>query len=131
MLKAGQSYVVPEDAADPSLRILMPQLVKVMIGTTELPPVGPPDTLVPAYSLKRDAVTAIAMASAGPPGAAPDIAGNGTAADPLATSASPAPAADGLPRRRPGYQTPGVQDSAGSRVDSSQPAGDSGQRPRP
>jgi cytoskeleton protein RodZ len=130
VLKAGQSYVVPEDAADPSLRILMPQRVKVMIGTTELPPVGAPDTLVPAYSLKRDALVAIAMANAQPPGAAPDAASNG-AADPLGASTQPPPAADSVPGRRPGDQTPAVQDAAGSRIDSTQPTSDSGQRPRP
>jgi cytoskeleton protein RodZ len=77
VLKAGQSYMVPENAAEPSLRILMPQLVKVMIGTTELPPVGKPDTLVPAYSLKRDALVAIATASPDQAGALPDAAANG------------------------------------------------------
>jgi cytoskeleton protein RodZ len=130
VLKAGQSYVVPEDAADPSLRILMPQLVRVKIGETELPPVGAPDTLVPAYSLKRDALVAIAMANAQAPGAAPDSASNG-AADLPEASAQPPAAATSLPRRRPGDQTPRVQDPAGSRVDSTQPASDSGQRPRP
>jgi cytoskeleton protein RodZ len=128
VLRQGQSYVVPDDAVDPSLRILMPQLVKVMIGTTELPPVGAADTLVPAYSLKRDALVAIAMANV--PGAVPDDASNGTAYPP-APGAEPLPATAALPRRRPGDQTGGVQDPAGSRVDSSQPARDSGQRPRP
>ncbi len=129
VLNAGQSYVVPDDAVDPSLRILMPQLVKVRIGSTELPPVGAADTLVPAYSLKRDALVAIAMANM--PGALPDDAGNGTAAYPPAPGAVPLPATTALPRRRPGDQTGGVQEPAASRVDSSQPARDSGQRPRP
>jgi cytoskeleton protein RodZ len=130
VLKAGQSYVVPEDAADPSLRILMPQLVKVKIGETELPPVGTADTLVPAYSLKRDDLVAIAMASAKPDGAVPDAAGNATG-DLPASIYQPLPGTVELPRRRPGDQTPGVQPAPARRVDSSQPASDSGQRPRP
>lgn len=130
VLKAGQSYVVPDDAVDPSLRILMPQLIKVKIGTTELPPVGAADTLVPAYGLKRETLVAIAMANAQPSGAIPDVAGNGTA-DPLAASAQSLPASADPLRRRPGDQTPAVQDRAASRVDSSQPARDSGQRQQP
>ncbi len=128
VLKAGQSYVVPEDAAEPSLRILMPQLVKVMIGTTQLPPVGAPDTLVPAYSLKRDALVAIAMAEVQTPVSAPDAASN-AAAELAGPSILPQP--DAVPRRRPGDPAQGVKARAASHIDSSQPARDSGQRPRP
>ena len=130
VLKAGQSYLVPDDAVDPSLRILMPQLVKVMIGATELPPVGAADTLVPAYSLKREMLVGIAMANAQPPGAIPDAAGNGIA-DPQLSPAQPLSVSNGQARPRPGDQTPAVQDRAASLDDSSQPARDSGQRQRP
>lgn len=124
VLKAGQSYAVPEDAAEPSLRILMPQLVKVMIGTTELPPVGRPDTLVPAYSLKRDALVAIAAAQSGAPGTIPNSAnGVTTPATPLAAPA----VATQAPRRE--RRVPTGADPAGSGPDTAEPAAGSGQRP--
>lgn len=133
VLKAGHSYVVPDDAVDPSLRILKPQLVKVMIGTTELPPVGDPDQLVPAYSLKRDALVAIATArpgvAAGTVAAAPNAASDTTAEMPGMPVPSPAAGGGGLPRPQPGYRTPGVQEPPASHAGSSEPAGDSGQRP--
>lgn len=73
VLAAGRSFTLPEDAADPILRTGRPQSLKVLIGTTELPPVGEPDRLVRAYSLKRDALVAIATAK--PESAVPE-AGN-------------------------------------------------------
>ncbi|RVT94423.1 helix-turn-helix domain-containing protein [Sphingomonas crocodyli] len=60
VMKAGERFDLPETATDPILRTGRPQSVKVMIGTSELPAIGEPDRLVRAYSLKRDAVTAIA-----------------------------------------------------------------------
>ncbi|RYD91652.1 MAG: helix-turn-helix domain-containing protein, partial [Sphingomonadales bacterium] len=46
VLPGGQSFAVPDDAIDPILRTGLPQAVKVLIGETELPPVGEPDRLV-------------------------------------------------------------------------------------
>jgi hypothetical protein len=129
VLKAGQAYPVPDDAIDPSLRILKPQLIKVLIGTTELPPVGAADQLVPAYSLKRDALVAIATA----PNAATNAAPAAAPGSPTAMPAMPAQqggADGGLPRRQPGYRTPMVHQPAASPA-SSAPAGDSAQRPQP
>ncbi|TZG24669.1 helix-turn-helix domain-containing protein [Sphingomonas montanisoli] len=60
VMKAGERFDLPETATDPILRTGRPQSIKVMIGTAELPAIGEPDRLVRAYSLKRDAVTAIA-----------------------------------------------------------------------
>jgi hypothetical protein len=123
VLKAGQSFVVPDDAVEPSLRILKPQLIKVMIGATELPPVGEPDQLVPAYSLKRDALLAIVAARpADAASAVPDAAANG---------AGDLPAAGGAPPRRPDVGTPRVQDATATPVGSIEPASDSDQRPQP
>jgi cytoskeleton protein RodZ len=78
VLPAGQSYTLPEDAIDPVLRTGRPQSVRVAIGTTILPPIGEPDRLVRAYSLKRDALVAIATAK-------PAAAAEGGAADNAAT----------------------------------------------
>ena len=78
-LKAGQSFPVPDGAVDPVLRTGRPEAVKVLIGTTALPPIGEPASLVRAYSLKRDALAAIAAAqpaaAALPAGPAVDPAG--------------------------------------------------------
>jgi cytoskeletal protein RodZ len=134
ILKAGQSYVVPDDAVDPSLRILKPQRIKVMIGTTGLPPVGEPDQLVPAYSLKRDALVAIATAQPAEAPAVPDAASNaaaGDAADLPGTPVTPPAAADAPPRRLPTHRTPRVQEPAASPLDSSEPVRDSDQLPQP
>src|SRR5205085_2407533 len=61
-LKAGQSFPVPDGAIDAVLRTGRPEALKVLIGATALPPVGEPANLVRAYSLKRDALIAIATA---------------------------------------------------------------------
>ena len=102
VLKAGQSFTVPDTAIDPILRTGRPQVMKVMIGETALPPVGEADRLVRSYSLKRDALVAVAMAASAPPEAVSEQPGN--AADPVAPAAGSA--------------------SAG-------PISDSGQRPQP
>lgn len=96
VLGAGQNFVVPDTAIEPVLRTGLPQALKVMIGETALPPVGEPDRLVRAYSLKRDALVAIATAPAATP-AAP-VAGD--AADPLAPG-SAGPISDSGQRPQP------------------------------
>lgn len=114
VLAAGQSFTVPEDAVDPILRTGRPQSLKVLIGATELPPVGQPDHLVRAYSLKRDALVAIATAK--PDVGLPDAAAN--AAD-----------ADAVPDAF--RNVPPVYDPATARTDTAGPASDSDRRPRP
>ncbi len=66
VLKAGERFDVPATAVDPVLRTGRPQSLKVLIGETALPPVGQPDRLIKDYSLKRDALTAIASAGNAP-----------------------------------------------------------------
>lgn len=101
VLAAGQSFTIPDKAVDPILRTGRPQSVKVMIGTTELPPVGKPDQLVRFYSLKRDVLTAIVMEAAA---AAVDPA-NATDANiadaPELPAASTDPVPDAGRRRQP------------------------------
>lgn len=67
VLKAGQSFALPDTTVDPILRTGRPQSVKVLIGATALPPIGDPDRIVRAYSLKRDALVALAMAALAAP----------------------------------------------------------------
>jgi hypothetical protein len=102
VLAAGQSFTIPDGAIDPILRTGRPQSLKVMIGTTELPPVGRPDQLVRYYSLKRDILVAIVMEAA-------------------AAATDPANATDGNAADVP-------ETSVGEAV---RPAQDSGQRPQP
>ena len=90
-----------------------PQSLKVLIGTTELPPVGEPDRLVRAYSLKRDELVAIATAK-------PE------AATPAAANASDASA---VPEAFRG--APPIYDPAADRRDTAGPASDSDRRPQP
>ena len=120
VIKLGDSYTVPDTAVDPMLRTLLPQYVKVAIGETALPPVGPADTLVPSYSLKRDALVALAMAAPAP-----------TAVPP--TDGNISDAAAGLPTApMPVQVVPGAgQDPAGSRPASARPISDDTTTARP
>jgi cytoskeleton protein RodZ len=98
VVKAGDRFTVPDTAVDPTLRTGRPQSLKVMIGETTLPPVGEPDHLVRAYSLKRDALLAIAATPAAG-GPAPD---NGVVPPPVVQATTPTAAdanSDPIPRR--------------------------------
>lgn len=63
ILKAGQSYRVPDTAADPVLRTGRADLLRVTVGTTVAPPVGPPNKLIKDVSLKPAALLAPATAT--------------------------------------------------------------------
>ena len=119
VIKLGDSFTVPDTAVDPILRTLLPQYVKVSIGETALPPVGEPDVLVPTYSLKRDALNAIAMAPA-VPAASPAATDNGSDAMPV----------EGAPSLRPAPRTPAL-DPAGGRPATARPISDDGGADRP
>lgn len=100
VLKAGQSFTLPDTAVDPVLRTGRPQVMKVMVGETALPPVGEPDRLVRAYSLKRDALVAIAAGtSPGAPADRPGVASNPSG--PAAGSGSAGPISDSAQRLQP------------------------------
>jgi hypothetical protein len=94
VLHGGQSFTVPEEAVDPVLRTGRPQALTVSIGTTRLPPVGEPDHLVRAYSLKRDALLAVASARPAIVSVPADAGGNAAAAAPGIDSAEPGLGAD-------------------------------------
>ncbi len=97
VMKAGDRFDLPATAVDPILRTSRPQVLKVTLGDTELPPIGPPERLVRAYSLKREALVGIATAAAG-----------GT---PVATGAPAGSTVDATPAP----VQPGPLDPAGSR----------------
>lgn len=106
VLPAGQSYTLAEDVIDPVLRTGRPQSVRVAIGATALPPIGEPDRLVRAYSLKRDALVAIATAK--PETTESDADGN--AATPEAAPASSAEATRPARRRERTSLPPAFRD---------------------
>lgn len=117
VLVAGQSFTLPDNAVDPILRTGRPQSLKVLIGTTELPPVGKPDQLVRFYSLKRDVLVSIVMEAA-------------------AAAADPANATDGNIADAPDLpeafrNAPSGSDPAGDRIGSVEPTSDAGRRREP
>jgi transcriptional regulator with XRE-family HTH domain len=74
ILKAGQTYQVPATAQAPQLRTSRPQALRVTVGSTVVPPLGPPEKLVSNVSLKAADLAARAQgqaAPAAPPPAAP------------------------------------------------------------
>lgn len=53
-LAAGQRYAIPASAVAPVLTTGKPEALRVMVGTTQAPPVGEPGTTVSRVSLKAD-----------------------------------------------------------------------------
>src|SRR5438270_1994484 len=99
MLQPGQTYVVPSTAAAPVLKTGKPEALRINVGNTIAPPVGPPATtvanvsLLPADLLKGGQVAAPAP---GAPTAAPAPKPRPRVRRPAAT-ASPAPAPAATP----------------------------------
>lgn len=83
-LKAGERYEVPAAAQAPQVRTGRPQSLRVTVGTTAIPPLGPPDRTISKVSLR--ATDLVARAQGGPPATggavvpAPPAAGTGGAA---------------------------------------------------
>ena len=71
MLQPGQTYAVPPTAAAPVLKTGKPEALRINVGNTIAPPVGPPATVVsnvsllPADLLKGGRPAAVAPPSAG------------------------------------------------------------------
>lgn len=63
VLNSGDHFQVPAGAIDPRLRTSRVTALKVTVGDTIVPPLGPPETLVKDISLKADALLARASAS--------------------------------------------------------------------
>ena len=131
VLPAGQNYTVPEDAIDPVLRTGRPQSVRVAIGTTALPPIGEADRLVRAYSLKRDALVAIAAAK---PDTAAEADAGANATVPESATGSAAREAAPERRRRTAPLPPAFRSVAPTTepvAPASDPAAATGQREQP
>jgi cytoskeleton protein RodZ len=70
ILKAGQSYQVPAGAQAPQLRTARANVLRVSVGSTQIPPLGPPETTISNVSLTAADLVARAQ-GAGAPAATP------------------------------------------------------------
>jgi hypothetical protein len=86
ILKAGERYEVPAGAAAPQIRTSRAQALRVTVGGTEIPPLGPPEKLITNVSLRAADLAARAGGQPAPTGAAPV-----TGAPPPAAGASATP----------------------------------------
>ena len=69
-LKAGESYQVPAGAQAPKLRTARANVLRVSVGGTQIPPLGPPETTISNVSLLPADLAARAQGS-GAPSASP------------------------------------------------------------
>ncbi len=99
MLQTGQTFAVPPTAASPLLKTGKPEALRIAVGNTVVPPVGPPATTVADVSLLPADLLRTGQApptGAAPPPAAPRTArpsGRRAAAPPATvTPEPPAPA---------------------------------------
>lgn len=72
-LKAGERYEVPAAAQAPQIRTGRPQSLRVTVGQTVIPPLGPPDRTISRVSLRAADLAARAQGTPAPaaPAAAP------------------------------------------------------------
>jgi cytoskeleton protein RodZ len=66
-LKAGESYQVPPGAQAPKLRTARANVLRVTVGGTPIPPLGPPETTISNVSLTPADLAARAQGGAAPP----------------------------------------------------------------
>ncbi len=77
ILKAGETYQVPAGAQSPRIRTARANVLRVSVGGTQVPPLGPPETtisnvsLVPADLLARAQAGGSAALPPAPPSATP------------------------------------------------------------
>ena len=74
-LAAGKTYAVPQDATAPLLKAGKPEALRVTVGTTVAPPVGPAGRVASNVSLKPADLIRAGAAGASPPApsAPPDV----------------------------------------------------------
>jgi transcriptional regulator with XRE-family HTH domain len=70
-LKGGQSYQVPAGAQSPRVRTARANMLKVTVGGTQVPPLGPPETTISNVSLTAADLIARAQGGGSAPTAAP------------------------------------------------------------
>jgi len=91
-LQPGQTYAVPATATAPMLRTGMPEALRVTVGTTVAPPLGPPATTVNVSLLPADLLKAGQPAAAPAPAPPPPPATATKPRRPRATALTPGPA---------------------------------------
>jgi transcriptional regulator with XRE-family HTH domain len=69
ILKAGQSYQVPAGAQAPRLRTARANVLRVSVGSTQIPPLGPAETTIANVSLAPADLVARAHGAGVPPSA--------------------------------------------------------------
>jgi cytoskeleton protein RodZ len=90
-LQPGQTYAVPATATAPMLRTGMPEALRVSVGTTVAPPLGPPATTVNVSLLPADLLKTGQPAAAPAPASPPPAAPAPKPRRPRATAPAPAP----------------------------------------
>ena len=71
-MAAGETFQVPTDAQQPTLRVGAPEALRITVGQTPIPPVGPPGRPVGNVSLRAQDLAARAQGGASPqPGQPP------------------------------------------------------------
>jgi len=83
-MRAGDRFEVPATATRPMILTGKPQALRVTVGATEVPPLGPPERTISDVSLLPQDL--LARASGAAPGAVPQPAANSNAAPPAATT---------------------------------------------
>lgn len=73
LMKPGERYEIPATATAPLINVGRPENLKVTVGATEIPPLGPPERPISGVSLKAaDLVARLqGQSAAAPPAAAP------------------------------------------------------------
>jgi cytoskeleton protein RodZ len=71
ILKAGDSYQVPAGAQAPKLRTARANVLRVSVGGTPIPPLGPPETTISNVSLAPADLVGRAQGGAAPPASPP------------------------------------------------------------
>jgi hypothetical protein len=70
-MAAGETYQVPADARQPTLRVGAPEALRITVGQVAIPPVGPPGRPIGNVSLRSEDLAARAQGAAssqpGPP----------------------------------------------------------------
>jgi len=66
-LTAGQSYRLPDGAQAPKLRTARANVLRVSVGATQIPPLGPPETTISNVSLAPADLVARVQGGAPPP----------------------------------------------------------------
>ncbi|HEY0112162.1 MAG TPA: RodZ domain-containing protein [Allosphingosinicella sp.] len=71
ILKAGQTYQVPANAQAPRIRTARAHVLRVTVGNTAIPPLGPPETTISNVSLLPADLAARASGAPAPASGAP------------------------------------------------------------